>query len=246
MLRALNDHRNLVLKTIAALLLLAATVLRPELLVGVASYRILGFCVYHILWLVLTAVLIQALIDHVRKFRHSRHSGSGLLSVPADYLRRMDLGAARTVKLMLALNGAIGFLYWAGAISATDIIALVAVYIALAELFNTVWCPFRDYLIGNKCCHTCRIKDWGYLMALAPLGLIPSFWTRSIVAMSGVLCLTWECLYRRHAGLFHDSCNPDVRCANCTDIRYYCKPEGRELRLAVARWLERFSVRPTA
>ncbi len=55
----------------------------------------------------------------------------------------------------------------------------------------TVFCPFK-WLAGGKCCSTCRINNWGYLMAFSP-SFVQSFLT-SIVALSIIVAIQWEYL----------------------------------------------------
>jgi len=82
------------------------------------------------------------------------------------------------------------------------------------EFCATIWCPFQA-IIDNKCCNTCRINNWGYIMAFSPMIFIPSFWTYSILFLSILAIVQWEYLYHRHPERFFELYNAGLMCKNC-------------------------------
>ena len=84
----------------------------------------------------------------------------------------------------------------------------------------------------NRCCATCRIFDWDYLMLCTPLLAVPTPLTLSACALALFVFLRWEVTYRRHPERFFESANDALRCANCHE--QLCRHKRR-----LARWLHR-------
>ena len=106
---------------------------------------------------------------------------------------RTDRGAVRSAFYWLLLVGDMALWRLVGMLSDTWIYIIVLFFVFMDQFCVTVFCPFR-WLAGGKCCSTCRINNWGYLMAFSPLIFIPSFWTWSIVALSIIIAIQWEYL----------------------------------------------------
>lgn len=103
---------------------------------------------------------------------------------------------------------AIIFTLWAGIVDALCI---------------TIWCPYRNWLVKNKCCNNCRIFNWGYFMATSPLLIIPSFWTYSIVALTFAIFIQWEFLHLKFPERFYEVSNKNLQCGNCPEETGYCR-----------------------
>ena len=79
------------------------------------------------------------------------------------------------------------------------------------------WCPFRQFILKNRCCTTCRIFNWDHLMMFSPLLFVNSFFARSLVILSVIVFLVWEVIAHRHPERFDEGVNDALKCRNCTD-----------------------------
>ena len=90
------------------------------------------------------------------------------------------------------------------------------------------WCPFRHFIMKNRCCVDCRIFDWGYFMMYTPMLFIKSFFSWSLFFVSCVIVIRWELIYAKHPERFWEGANTVIRCANCEDK--LCKIKRRSKR----------------
>ena len=79
------------------------------------------------------------------------------------------------------------------------------------------WCPFRVFLMKNRCCATCRIFNWDHVMMFSPLLVIKGFFTWSLFFTSLVLLIRWEITIIKHPERFWEGSNAILRCTNCQD-----------------------------
>ena len=75
-----------------------------------------------------------------------------------------------------------------------------------------VWCPFRVFLMKNRCCTTCRIFNWDHLMMFAPFLFLPGFYGWSLLGMSVVTFAVWEIAFRLHPERFWEGSNQALKC----------------------------------
>ena len=80
------------------------------------------------------------------------------------------------------------------------------------------WCPFRHFIMKNRCCTTCRIFNWDHLMMFSPLIYVGGFYCVSLVALSIMVFLVWEWTAFRHPERFDEGTNHALKCAECTDL----------------------------
>ncbi|MBU0757551.1 MAG: hypothetical protein KKF44_05775 [Nanoarchaeota archaeon] len=103
---------------------------------------------------------------------------------------------------------------------------LVSLAIFLDQFCIVIWCPFRNYIIKNKCCNSCRIFSWGYTMIFLNFFLIKSFWTYTIAIASLVVFLQWEFAHWKHPERFYEISNTNLMCKNCKKARGRCLKEN--------------------
>ena len=58
------------------------------------------------------------------------------------------------------------------------------------KLFVIYWCPF-SWIMGNRCCVSCRIYGWDQLMLNSPLIFIPSVTSYSLIFLSMFSFIEW-------------------------------------------------------
>ena len=80
------------------------------------------------------------------------------------------------------------------------------------------WCPFRHFIMKNRCCTTFRIFNWDHLMMFSPLIFVDGFFAKSLVTLAVIVFLVWEWTAFRHPERFCEDTNQALKCAECTDL----------------------------
>ena len=117
----------------------------------------------------------------------------------------------------LALNGAIGGLYWVGIIDWGILVLVSLVYGVCDMICILFFCPFQKILMKNKCCINCRIYDWGHFMMFTPMLFIKNFYSWSLFFTSLVVLIHWEISYAKHPERFWEGANQMLQCRNCKE-----------------------------
>ncbi len=133
----------------------------------------------------------------------------------------------------LALNGAIGVLYFTRIIDAYVLLLISLAYSVCDMICILLFCPFQVWFLKNKCCTTCRIYNWDFAMMFTPLIFIPHIYTWSLLAMGLVLLIRWELSYLRHPERFYECSNHSLNCASCQERLCNQKKSIRRLRIRV-------------
>lgn len=95
---------------------------------------------------------------------------------------------------------------------------LVLAFLSLATLDSLCvrfFCPFRVFVMKNKCCTTCRIYNWDGLMVASPLYFIFNVWSWILIGLCLVLFVWWEIAFKLHPERFSDETNAKLRCSEC-------------------------------
>jgi len=117
----------------------------------------------------------------------------------------------------IALNAAIGGLYFVGWIDEGILILVSLAYSVCDMICILFFCPFQVWFMKNKCCGSCRIYNWDYAMMFTPLVFVGGLWSWSLVLLSLGLLLRWEISYKRHPERFYEESNAALACANCPE-----------------------------
>lgn len=121
------------------------------------------------------------------------------------------------VAAWLALNGAIGLLYWLERIDEGILLLIALAYSVCDMICILFFCPFQTWFMKNKCCGTCRIYNWDFAMMFTPLVFVKHAYTWSLLGIALVVLLQWEITYRIHPERFYDGTNQSLLCANCKE-----------------------------
>ena len=102
------------------------------------------------------------------------------------------------------------------------LIPAVSMLIMLAyAVFDIVcilfFCPFQLFFLRKRCCVTCRIYNWDYLMMCTPMVLFPSVFSMSLLLLSVAVVIRWEIALRRNPQYFMEETNENLRCDRCED-----------------------------
>ncbi len=132
-------------------------------------------------------------------------------------LRRYDRSALYILLLWILLNGTVAVFYFAGIID-RGILVLISLLYSVSDMICILFfCPFQTLFMKNKCCISCRIYTWDYIMMFTPLFLIKSFFTWSLCITALGLMLRWEYVYRKHPERFSEKTNENLLCSNCKE-----------------------------
>lgn len=139
----------------------------------------------------------------------------------ADVLRAFinasDRSALRVFLIWAVLTLALGWLYHRGTLGAAELLLVSVIFFVCDLICVLFWCPFRVFLMKNRCCTTCRIFNWDHLMMFSFLVFVPGFYTLSLFGASAGVFLVWEITFHRHPERFWSRTNRALRCVSCTD-----------------------------
>ncbi|MEN6615838.1 MAG: hypothetical protein ABFD12_04725 [Syntrophorhabdus sp.] len=201
-------------------------IFRPDILKDVFFFPLAGMIkTYHILWAAAVIILIKRMLPGFNKkissrkifgryFRDPDHSPPKRDEIFVRLKRAADRGALKSAFYWLLLVADMALWRMVGMLNDTWVYIIVLFFVFMDQFCVSVVCPFK-LLAHGKCCSTCRINNWGYLMAFSPLIFIQSFWTWSIVSLSAIVLIQWEYLYYRYPERFFETHNAALMCRNC-------------------------------
>lgn len=131
-------------------------------------------------------------------------------------VKRANRGAWKVLGVWAGVNLIIGILYLNGIFDETVMILLALLYSVADVVCILYYCPFQHLLMKNRCCMTCRIYNWDFMMMCTPLIFIKSWLTWSLVAVALLVLIRWEYVYKHHPERFFGATNGKLRCVNCT------------------------------
>ncbi|MCX7965169.1 MAG: hypothetical protein N2596_00890 [Syntrophorhabdaceae bacterium] len=217
---------ELAIKGLFLFISLILGIFNPDILKRFFTYNIFSSIkTYHLLWFITILILLKRFIPSLNKKInlgkiYSRNYLEAGPDSPAKrerllkYMKKINSGAIRSAIYWILLILTMWLWRKAQLLDDLWIFIIVIFFIFMDEFCASVWCPFQA-IIGNKCCNTCRINNWGYLMAFSPMIFIPSFWTYSILLISIAAIIQWEYLYNRHPERFYELYNANLMCRNC-------------------------------
>lgn len=136
-------------------------------------------------------------------------------------IRQANWGALRVLLVWVGANAVIFLLYARHLIGRRFLVCLAGFYGVCDLICVLIFCPFRAWLMHNRCCTTCRIYDWDYLMMCTPLLPVGGWMAISACALAALLFLRWEIVWLRHPERFLESGNEALQCAECQE--HLCK-----------------------
>ncbi len=117
----------------------------------------------------------------------------------------------------VALNGAIGALYYFNIIDEGILLLISLAYSVCDMICILFFCPFQTWFMKNRCCCTCRIYNWDFAMMFTPLIFVYTLFAKTLVLLSFALLVRWEYLIYRHPEYFSEKTNQSLSCVNCQE-----------------------------
>ncbi len=124
----------------------------------------------------------------------------------------------------LIVDTIIATLYFTHIIDQYIVLILILLAAVCDNISTLLFCPFQC-IMGNKCCHTCRIYNWDYAMVFATGILIIHPLTIILFVLSFALLIYWEIIYHRHTERFTENTNSALTCEKCTE--HLCKYKNK-------------------
>lgn len=177
----------------------------------------------------LTAVWILLMLSMISRFFPSKVESlgcqkefSGRFRPTGEQPSKQDVryanrGAILVLLSWLALNAVFYFGYWNGILGARFMVCLAGFYGVCDIICILFFCPFQSWMMHNRCCTTCRIFNWDYIMICTPLMVLRSPLVLSACILSVILLLRWEITHYRHPEYFYESSNRSTRCNECQE-----------------------------
>lgn len=128
-----------------------------------------------------------------------------------------ETGTVAVLISWLALNTAVALLYYFGIIDQGILILISLAYAVCDMICILFYCPFQTLMMKNKCCGTCRIYNWDFIMMFTPCIFIDHPAAKLLLAFAAVLCIEWEIIYKLHSERFAENTNAFLSCENCTE-----------------------------
>lgn len=183
----------------------------------------------HILWLVWVGDMLAQLFPPTRSLLAlgSLKSFRGFFRAahlpvsPAELRRRMTGATRRAYGVLLlwaTLVAALGILHAKKLLGDLELFWLTCFFYVCDLICVLFWCPFRHFIMKNRCCTTCRIFDWDHLMMFSPLIFVGGFYCLSLVFLAVLVFLAWELTAFSHPERFDQGTNQALKCAECTDL----------------------------
>ncbi len=180
--------------------------------------------------IIMTVVFISEMVLRLFPTKHEAIGNQKIFKVnyiptpnaqKAKPRKQHPLRTLLVISAWIALNIVLGGLNLAGII-ADDIMVLICLAYSICDLICIMFfCPFQAWMMKNKCCTTCRIYNWDYIMMFTPFLFLvfkpaPVF---HYVMLGGalVVLLLWEISYIRHPERFTENTNDRLSCKSCNE-----------------------------
>ena len=108
-------------------------------------------------------------------------------------------------------------LHTLGILSPGIVVIIALIFGVLDRFFVSVYCPFQRLFMHNRCCTSCRIYNWDFLMMCLPLIVYPSFFSISLAGTAIVAFVIWETAFWKYPQRFSVRNNRALRCSQCTE-----------------------------
>ena len=224
---------------ILALTILCYFLARPQLRITTATrwtdFFTSGISFAHFVWCIWVLDMILQLIPVKRFIPIGSQKNFKMHYLPAikkvnaeriaEHLKGLTAGAYKVFALYAAMVAAIGILHHFRILSDLMLFLASAIFYVCDLICVLFWCPFRVFIMKNKCCTTCRIFNWDHLMMFSPMVFLGSFFAWSLIVMAVIVWGIWEIGALLFPERFTVYGNLALKCSKCTD-RLCRKPRG--------------------
>ena len=188
------------------------------------------FTLLHIIWIIWTVSMIMQVVPtrNLVSIGSQKQFGVHYIDTEIPYCpdtlkhhtKQSGLGAIKVLLLWLALTAVIGVLKKASVIDNRLLLVIITVFYVCDLICVLFWCPFKEWIMKNRCFNTCMIFNWDYFMMFLPGIFCKGFFTISLLAMSLITLAIWEIYNMKYPERFWEGSNDAIKCRNCTE--YLC------------------------
>ena len=127
----------------------------------------------------------------------------------------------------VALNSIFGLLNFFGILD-DGIMVLIALLFSVCDIICILFfCPFQTWFMKNKCCGSCRIYNWDYMMMCTPLLFVENIFAQTLFLASLILLARWEITHLLHPERFCELTNASLSCVSCKEKLCHNKKQLR-------------------
>ena len=126
------------------------------------------------------------------------------------------------------------------------IMMIIALAYGICDMICILFfCPFQTWMMRNRCCGSCRIYNWDFMMIATPLIVVTflpftkdmSIFAIIFVACATILLLRWEITFRIHPRRFAINTNESLHCVNCKEKLCVHKKQLQTLLRKSGSWM---------
>ncbi len=134
-----------------------------------------------------------------------------------NLIKKGRFDALKVMVIWIGIIIIIGVLQANRLLKLKDLLLISVIFYVLDLMFVLFWCPFRVWILRNRCCTTCRIFNWDHMMMFSPLLFSPGFFSFSLFFLGILELIIWELCFFLHPERFFEETNAELRCNNCID-----------------------------
>ena len=212
----------LLIRAAAFLVLAAYAVLLPDQFLADLATASLRVTPLTVVWFLLMASMVLRLFPSkveslgCQKEFGRRYRSTGRVPAEAD-VQKADRGAIWVLACWAAVNCLFFLARRIGWVDDRFLVCLAGFYGVCDIICILFFCPFQAWIMHNRCCTTCRIYNWDYLMLCTPMLFIQGFLAQSACILSILIFLRWEITYLFRRERFFESSNASLRCSQCQE-----------------------------
>jgi len=187
-----------------------------------------GGVLLYIFWIALVVDMLYCLIPNKRIAVGARKHFAPPAAVSFAFITgendepsvmsKLNKGAIKSALAWVILNVIIFFVLSHFDLLIPEVAVLLMLFYSVADLICVLFlCPFQLLFMRNKCCTTCRIHNWDFLMMCTPMILFPHIYSFSLLFIAIAVLLRWEIAFRKRPFQFIEQTNQDLNCSSCSD-----------------------------
>lgn len=186
---------------------------------------------------IIIIIFVSYLIEMIIRLFPNKFESMGCNKMFARYYKQSEnpvykpkrTGFTLVVVSWVLLNACFAVLYFLN-IFDQGIMVLISLIYGISDMICILFfCPFQTWMMHNKCCNTCRIYNWDFLMICTPLIFLNTIATWILVGVSVLIFIRWEVTYMLHKERFYESSNLSIQCQNCKEHLCHHKKQLQSL-----------------
>lgn len=209
-------------KFVLRLMIFLASIMLYVLSGDILKYQIWALLVWAMFAIEMILKLFPSKFESMgsqKQFKANFEAAKENVHVKIEHQKRVILIAL----MWLVLNGVIAHFYFKHIID-EGIMIIISMFYSVCDMICVLFfCPFQR-IMANKCCTTCRIHNWDYVMMFTPMVFVDNIFAISLFCLGAIIFIKWEYTVWKHPERFCEETNANLTCANCKETR--CSRKG--------------------